>query len=130
MAVALLWIAAEKSSRSPSASSNPSTPIVVTQTKAGFYQVNSLDEDIEFTVEAPGTGSGRDALHSENTISIHHGEVRVTEANCANQVCVEHTAIHEPGEQIVCLPHGLVVQIANNEADIAKLSSTQNNKPE
>lgn len=57
-----------------------------------------------------------DGLHY-NIVHIHGGEVSVTEANCPNHVCVEHTPIHRSGECIVCLPHKLVVEIESEGGD-------------
>lgn len=96
--------------------------VVVTQSKDGFYQVNQLSDDTEFTVETPGTGAGRDADHGDNVVRIRDGRAEVVEANCENQLCVEHAPISRAGEQIVCLPHGIVVQVAERAEDIARLS--------
>lgn len=87
--------------------------IVVCQTKDGFRRVDSLAQDAEYTVE-----TGRDG---ENLVSIRNGSVDVLSANCDNQVCVEHAPIGAAGEQIVCLPHGMVVEIVADEADAARL---------
>lgn len=46
-----------------------------------------------------------------NIVTIADGVVRVSEADCRDQVCVEHKAISRTGETIVCLPHKLVVEI-------------------
>lgn len=101
---------------------SPSPLVVVTQSKSGFYQVNQITDDIEFTVETPGTGEGADADHGENVVRIHDGHVEVVEADCENQLCVQHAPISQAGEQIVCLPHGVVVQVAERADDIARLS--------
>ena len=42
-------------------------------------------------------------------------------SNCSNQVCVNHDPISRAGEQIVCLPHGLVVEIVQDEDMASKL---------
>ena len=68
-----------------------------------------------------GAGSGRDADGGENVISISEGRGEVKSANCGNQVCVEHAPISQAGEQIVCLPHGLVVEVVAEESDAAAL---------
>lgn len=91
--------------------------VVVTQSRDGFYQVNHLSDDVEFTVETTMGGTGR----GDNVVRIQGGEVWVAEANCENQLCVEHAPISGAGEQIVCLPHGVVVQVAERAEDIARL---------
>lgn len=113
------WLANYANGRDASANG----PVVVTQSKDGFRRVDDLSHDVVFTVETPGTGtgSGPDARGGENTISISGGRVEVESADCANQVCVEHAPISRVGEQIVCLPHGLVVEVVAEESDAAAL---------
>lgn len=112
------WLANYANGRDASANG----PVVVTQSKDGFRRVDELSRDAVFTVETPGTGSGRDANGGENVVSISGGSVEVESANCGNQVCVEHAPISQAGEQIVCLPHGLVVEVVAEESDAAALS--------
>lgn len=95
--------------------------LVVTQTNDGLYRVDELSHDTSFTVETPGTGTGADAHAGTNVVHIEDGRVWVERANCGNQVCVEHDPISEPGEQIVCLPHGMVVEVVANAEDAAVL---------
>ena len=87
--------------------------VVVCQSKEGFYRADPLDVDATYTVK---TSEG------VNEVRIHAGEVEVERADCSNQVCVEHEPIDAAGEQIVCLPHGVVVQVAASEADVPALS--------
>lgn len=51
-----------------------------------------------------------------NVIEVQAGKVRVSEADCPNQDCVEQGWISKAGQQIVCLPHKLVVNIADEDA--------------
>lgn len=95
--------------------------VVVCQSKSGFYRSDPLVEDASYTVETPGTGAGNDAAQGTNRVVIQGGQVKVERANCANQVCVHHAPISKRGEQIVCLPHGLVIQIGKGEEDVPKL---------
>ena len=97
-------------------------PIVVCQSKSGFYRADPLSSTVSYTVKTPGTGFGADAEAGENEVRIEGGAVRVSHANCANQICVEHDPVTGAGGQIVCLPHGVVVQVAERESDVAKLS--------
>lgn len=92
--------------------------IVVAQSRNGFYRADPLNSDVTYTVEAAGDAS---AEHGYNTVRIHDGVVEVAEADCSNQICVEHDPISQPGEQIVCLPHGLVVEVVADEEDAAEL---------
>ena len=44
---------------------------------------------------------------------IRDGEVRMTEADCPDQICVHSRAIDETGGSIVCLPNHIVLRIAD-----------------
>lgn len=95
--------------------------MVVCQTKSGFYRADPLSSTVEYTVDTPADALGQDAADGQNTIHIENGEVDVTYSNCSNQVCVDHDPISKAGEQIVCLPHGLVVEIVQDEDMASKL---------
>ena len=91
--------------------------VVVCQTQDGFRRVDALDHNVTYTVESDRS----DNTTWYNVVSISSGTVDVTEANCSNQVCVDHDPISRAGEQIVCLPHGMVVEIVEHEEDAAEL---------
>ena len=58
-----------------------------------------------------------------NTINIMQGVVRMKEANCPDKLCIHQGKISKNGETIVCLPHGLIVEIKsedNPELDIVR----------
>lgn len=48
-----------------------------------------------------------------NTVVVSGGEVRVSEADCPNQDCIGQGSISSVGEQIVCLPHKLWVEVVS-----------------
>ena len=50
-----------------------------------------------------------------NVITVKDGEVTVSEADCRDQICVEHKKIRKTGETIVCLPHKLVVTVTGDK---------------
>ena len=50
-----------------------------------------------------------------NKIVVSGGQVRVTQADCPDKICVHHAAISHDKETIVCLPHKLVVEIEGGE---------------
>lgn len=51
-----------------------------------------------------------------NVVEVQSGKVRVSEADCPNQDCVDQGRISNAGQQIVCLPHKLVVNITDEDA--------------
>ena len=87
--------------------------VVVCQSKDGFYRVDPLDEDVTYTVSTP---------NGYNNVTIADGTVDVTSADCSNQVCVNTEPASQPGEQIVCLPHEVVIEVANDPDDVAPLA--------
>lgn len=50
-----------------------------------------------------------------NELVIKDGAVFMQEANCADHICVRHKAITKNGESIICLPHGVYVEVVSNE---------------
>ena len=46
-----------------------------------------------------------------NTVEIKDGAVAVTNADCKNQICVNHAAITKKGESIICLPNKVIAEI-------------------
>ncbi len=51
-----------------------------------------------------------------NVVEVQSGKVRVSEADCPNQDCVDQGWISNAGQQIVCLPHKFVVNITDEDA--------------
>lgn len=69
-----------------------------------------LDKDTSVTVDLDG---------KHNVISVEGGKVRMSEANCPDQVCV-HQGEAYPGGPIACLPNRVMIQLsgtstANND---------------
>ncbi len=46
-----------------------------------------------------------------NTVVIENGSVYVSDADCKNQICVNHSPITKKGESIICLPNKVIVEI-------------------
>lgn len=46
-----------------------------------------------------------------NIIEIDGTRVRISEANCGDQICVRQGWISKAGQSVVCLPHRLVIEI-------------------
>ena len=53
-------------------------------------------------------------INESNQIRIQDRTVRMIEADCPDQICVNHLAISRDGESIICLPNKVVIAI---EAD-------------
>ena len=50
-----------------------------------------------------------------NLIQIKDGKVKMLEADCPDQVCVNHRAIEKDREMIICLPNEVFIQIKGGE---------------
>lgn len=82
------------------------------------YGTYSLDEDRKIEIK---TDNGN------NKVEIHDKSVEMKEADCPDKYCVKQGKINKIRQNIVCLPHKIVVEIISadsskqNEADaIAK----------
>lgn len=64
-----------------------------------LYGTYSLKEDREIRI------------HQTNVVVIRDGQVDMIEANCPDQICVEHKTISKAKETIICLPNKVVVEI-------------------
>ena len=60
-------------------------------------------EPYTFTVEGPGGFS--------NTILVQPGRIRVSQAGCPDQVCVNQGFVSDGAAPLVCLPNKLMIQI-------------------
>ena len=52
-----------------------------------------------------------------NVVAVRDGKVSVVEADCPNHDCMRQGEIDSAGQQIVCLPHGLWIEIASDGGD-------------
>lgn len=56
------------------------------------------------------------------TVEIKGGEVRVTDSNCPDRVCVHTGSISKDGSAIVCLPARVTVEIHDTEEQYDAIS--------
>ncbi len=73
------------------------------------YETVDLQSTATITIETDDGG--------ENVIEIADGKVRMISANCPDQICVNHRAIDAVNESIICLPHGVSVEIRGDSSD-------------
>lgn len=66
-----------------------------------------LSEDTQITIDAPNGGS--------NTVAVRDGSICVLQATCPDQVCVRRGWVSSTAAPIVCLPHGLVIELEGGE---------------
>lgn len=68
-----------------------------------IYSVMELSEEEWFDIQRQ---SG-----DYNILLYQNGKVQMIESNCPDQICVHHSAICLAGENIICLPHKIVIEI-------------------
>lgn len=68
-----------------------------------IFGTYALSEDVR--VEIP---SGEGQL---NVLVIRNGEACVESATCPDGICAKHRPVSHDGEQIVCLPHKVVITV-------------------
>jgi len=77
------------------------------------YGTYPLDEDQSITVKQQS--------HT-NKINIHDNSVSMVFSDCHGQDCVQSHAISKTGEQIVCLPNKVILEIEGGEAEYDSIS--------
>lgn len=80
---------------------------VVVQADGESVAVFSLSEPVEYTIQSRDGGI--------NELCIADGEVWLEDANCTDRLCVKQGKIRYVGESIICLPHGVVVEITGRD---------------
>ena len=54
-------------------------------------------------------------INNTNHLMIKDGQADMVEANCPDQICVNHQKISKNKETIVCLPNKVIVEIVGGE---------------
>jgi len=88
----------------------PMVHITLNGLKQMELDLEQVDEPYSFTVDGPGGFS--------NTIEVEHGRIRVREAGCPDQVCVNQGWISDGTVPIVCLPNKLVIEIKGGGGEL------------
>lgn len=68
----------------------------------------SLSETVEYTIQTRDGGV--------NELRIADGAVWLESANCPDRLCVKQGKIRYAGDSIICLPHGVVVELTGEDA--------------
>lgn len=70
--------------------------------------LDEVEESYTFTV---------DTDQGTNTILVEPGRIRVSEADCPDQVCVNQGFISDGTVPVVCLPHKLMIEIVGGGSE-------------
>lgn len=69
-----------------------------------------LNENTQYFVDGYGDFS--------LTVVVENGKARVEDSTCPDLICQNHSPISHGGEEIVCLPGRVVVEITGEEAEV------------
>lgn len=94
----------------PAPSTDRQVRITVANEEYGTYP---LDQDNEITI----TRQPSDNSVCINIIKIQNKTVWMDQSNCKNQVCVQDGRIDTVGQQIICLPNRIVIEIIGDESE-------------
>ena len=75
--------------------------------------LSRVTEGYSFTVEGQW---------GSNTVEVEPGRIRVSAADCPDQVCVRQGWVSDSASPIVCLPHRLVIQLTGGESGVDAVS--------
>lgn len=70
--------------------------------------LDEVEESYSFTVDSEG---------GSNTVLVEPGRIRVSEADCPDQVCVNQGFISDGTVPVVCLPHKLMIEIVGGGSE-------------
>ena len=62
-------------------------------------------------VEEPYTMVIEDHHGGSNTVEVEPGRIRISEADCPDQICVQRGWLDQEASPIVCLPHRLTIRL-------------------
>ncbi|MDO4478509.1 MAG: NusG domain II-containing protein [Lachnospiraceae bacterium] len=86
----------------------PEGGVVTVTVRGEVMGTYHLDEPLEVDIVTDGG--------DVNHLSINGGKATVTDADCPDKLCVHQPSISRKGEMIVCLPHGLVIEITEGRS--------------
>ena len=52
-----------------------------------------------------------------NTILVENNTIKIVEANCNDELCVKQGEASKVGQNIICLPNKLIIEIKGDEKD-------------
>ena len=78
----------------------------------GLQLLKTTDEYSEVEIQVNGELYGRYRLEQDQEIDVND---RMEDADCPDQICVNHRAISRDGESIICLPNQTIVTIRGGE---------------
>lgn len=84
--------------------------------RAYIYQDGELIRTLDLSAVAEPYSFTLVCGDGANTISVEHGRICVSDADCHDRLCVRQGWISGGSVPIVCLPHRLVIKLANSDS--------------
>lgn len=82
---------------------------------ARIYQDGVLIREVDLSGVADSYEFAVETESGYNTITVRNGGIRVSEADCSDQTCVNQGWLSGGVTPIVCLPHKLIIQFETFE---------------
>ena len=89
---------------------------------AVVYQDGEVVERIDLSRVTEGYSFTVEGQWGSNTVEVEPGRIRVSAADCPDQVCVRQGWVSDSASPIVCLPHRLVIQLTGGESGVDAVS--------
>ena len=80
----------------------------------GMLQKLEKEKDMEWTVQIAQIEE-ENRTGNYNIFMCRNGEVRMIKSNCPDLLCVHHYPVSAAGENIICLPHKVVIAITGEK---------------
>ncbi|MBQ5734655.1 MAG: NusG domain II-containing protein [Lachnospiraceae bacterium] len=81
---------------------NTKSPVVIVSVDGKEYGRYRIDKDTQVSI---------DTEYGHNVLVIEDGYAYISEADCKDKICKKHAKVNQNREQIICLPHRLVVEV-------------------
>ena len=78
---------------------------------AYIYQDDELIESLDLSAVAEPYSFSVTSSYGVNVISVEHGRIRISEADCPDRACVRMGWINGGSQPIVCLPNRLIIRL-------------------
>lgn len=79
----------------------------------GTLQKLVKENDMEWTAQIAQIEENQAGNY--NIFMCQNGEVRMIKSNCPDLICVHHYPVSAAGENIICLPHKVVIAISGEK---------------
>lgn len=99
------------------------------QSDVGVAEI-SVDGEVQYTFDLSNKYDtpllvSVPAGSEDNVVQVETGKISMYSATCPDHICMKTGAISKPGETIVCLPHKVVITIAEKGAGNADAIDAQ-----